>query len=112
MMRNETGGAASAPAERGRAAALGLLQGPSAETLSALDAIAFVRGAASAVDEGMRAVVQRARDAGHTWAEIGEVLGTTRQAAFQRFGRPTDPRTGQPMVLSMLPGAADRGGAL
>jgi hypothetical protein len=117
-VQNETGGAASAPGERGRAAALDLLQGPSAGplgalgALDALDAIAFVQGAASAIDEGMRAAVQRARDAGHTWAEIGQVLGTTRQAAFQRFGRPTDPRTGQPMVLSMLPGAADRGAAL
>jgi hypothetical protein len=111
-VQDEAGGAAGAPAERGRAAALDLLQGPSAGPLSALDAIAYVQGAASAIDEGMRAVVQRARDAGHTWAEIGQVLGTTRQAAFQRFGRPTDPRTGQPMALSVPPGAADRGAAL
>ncbi|WP_066517216.1 DUF3887 domain-containing protein [Curtobacterium ammoniigenes] len=43
------------------------------------------------------ACVQDARDAGHTWQEIGDVLGVTRQAAFQRFGKPIDPRTGQPM---------------
>lgn len=41
--------------------------------------------------------VQQAREAGHTWQEIGELLGVTRQAAFQRFGRPIDPRTGEPM---------------
>ncbi|WP_018156658.1 hypothetical protein [Demetria terragena] len=29
--------------------------------------------------------VTAAREAGHTWAEIGDVLGMTRQAAFKRF---------------------------
>lgn len=33
----------------------------------------------------------------HTWAEIGDVLGMTRQAAFKRFGSPRDPRTGETM---------------
>ena len=111
-MRNEGTGATGGPAERGRAAALGLLADPPGETPGALEAVAFAAGAAGAVEEGMRAVVQRAREAGHTWEEIGQVLGTTRQAAFQRFGRPTDPRTGQVMALSMLPGAAERGAAL
>ncbi|MFF3191873.1 DUF3887 domain-containing protein [Streptomyces misionensis] len=41
--------------------------------------------------------MQQSRDAGHTWQEIGDLLGVTRQAAFQRFGKPTDPRTGEPM---------------
>jgi hypothetical protein len=41
--------------------------------------------------------VQQCRDAGHTWQEIGDLLGVTRQAAFQRFGKPIDPRTGEPM---------------
>lgn len=112
IVRNESTGATDDPAERGRAAALGLVEGPPGGTLGALEAIAFVRGAASAVEEGMRAVVLGAREAGHTWEEIGQVLGTTRQAAFQRFGRPADPRTGQPMAISMLPGAAERGAAL
>lgn len=30
--------------------------------------------------------VDNARDAGMTWAEVGEILGCTRQAAQQRFG--------------------------
>jgi hypothetical protein len=51
--------------------------------------------------------VRRAREAGHTWAEIGQELGTSRQAAFQRFGRPSDPRTGAPME-PVLPDAGDR----
>jgi hypothetical protein len=29
--------------------------------------------------------VHRARAAGHTWQELGDLLGVTRQAAFQRF---------------------------
>jgi uncharacterized protein DUF3887 len=52
--------------------------------------------------ESLRAAVERARAGGHTWQEIGDVLGTTRQAAFQRFGRPTDPRSHQPMVEKAL----------
>ena len=38
-----------------------------------------------------------ARGRGVTWQAIGDALGTSRQAAFQRFGNPTDPRTGKPM---------------
>lgn len=59
----------------------------------------------------LRAAVDRARAGGHTWQEIGEVVGTTRQAAFQRFGRPVDPRTGQAMTAG-LPDAAERALAL
>ena len=53
--------------------------------------------------------VQQARDAGHTWQEIGELLGVTRQAAFQRFGKPIDPRTGAPMEKTVtMTDAAER----
>jgi hypothetical protein len=58
--------------------------------------------------ESLRAAVDRARAGGHTWQEIGEVLGTTRQAAFQRFGRPVDLRTGEPMSAGLLPGAGEK----
>jgi hypothetical protein len=34
----------------------------------------------------LRAAVAEARAAGDTWDAIGAALGTTRQAAFQRFG--------------------------
>jgi hypothetical protein len=112
IVRDQRADGTDDPAERGRAAALGLVADPPGGTASALEAIAFVRGAASAVEDGMRAAVRRAREAGHTWEEIGQVLGTTRQAAFQRFGRPADPRTGQPMAASLLPGAAERGATL
>lgn len=53
--------------------------------------------------------VQQAREAGHTWQEIGALLGVTRQAAFQRFGRPIDPRTGAPMEKTVtMTDAAER----
>jgi hypothetical protein len=61
-----------------------------------------------AADRTLRAAVERAREAGHSWQEIGAVLGTSRQAAFQRFGRPIDPRTGAAMTEATLPGAAER----
>jgi hypothetical protein len=101
------------PAETGRLAAQGFLeQWASAGAASPLDAIALVQGAARAVDDGMQRAVQRARQAGHTWAEVGQVLGTTRQAAFQRFGRPADSPAGLPPARPVLPGAAERGCAL
>jgi hypothetical protein len=74
------------------------------EPLRALaEALTAVREAESRLHHA----VDAARDAGHSWSEIGEVLGTTRQAAYQRFGRPIDPRTGTPMNAALLPGAAD-----
>lgn len=79
--------------------------------LDPLVAVASARQLARAVDEALRAAVTRARDAGRTWQEIGDLLGTTRQAAFQRFGRPIDPRTGAPMTQETLPGAAEKGAA-
>lgn len=49
----------------------------------------------AAADAVVSAVVVDARASGMTWQAIGEALGVTRQAAFQRYGRPTDPTTGQ-----------------
>ena len=55
--------------------------------------------------------MRQAREAGHTWQELGDVLHTTRQAAFQRFGRPgsaaTNPGTGARMSNDVLPGAGE-----
>ncbi|MFF4788987.1 MULTISPECIES: DUF3887 domain-containing protein [unclassified Streptomyces] len=48
-------------------------------------------------EQVLKLCVQQCRDAGHTWQEVGDLLGVTRQAAFQRFGKPIDPRTGEPM---------------
>lgn len=41
--------------------------------------------------------VTAARRDGRSWAEIGELLGMSRQAAFKRFGTTHDPRTGEIM---------------
>ncbi|MFE7859294.1 DUF3887 domain-containing protein [Streptomyces sp. NPDC057403] len=61
----------------------------------------------------LKLCVQQARDAGHTWQEIGDLLGVTRQAAFQRFGKPTDPRTGEPMDKTVtMTDAAERARAI
>jgi hypothetical protein len=49
-------------------------------------AIAATRSLDMVVEDTLRALVDQARAAGHTWAEIGGLLGVTRQAAFQRFG--------------------------
>jgi len=58
-------------------------------------------------DDALQQCVDRARSAGHTWQELGDALGTSRQAAFQRFGKPVNPRTGAPMTENLLP-EADR----
>ena len=55
-------------------------------TGSPLEAVAAARELSCATDAALRTSVDRARAAGHSWSRIGEVLGTTRQAAFQRFG--------------------------
>ncbi len=73
-----------------------------------LEALAAARDLSAAAGEALQQAVDRARAAGHPWREIGDVLGTTRQAAFQRFGHPVDPRTGEPMSTEIAPGAADR----
>lgn len=51
------------------------------------------------------ATVRHARHDGASWKEIGDALGVTRQAAFQRYGKPVDPRTGELMNTTPLPEA-------
>jgi Protein of unknown function (DUF3887) len=79
---------------------------------SPLGAVAAARELSAASHAAQQAAVDRARAGGYSWREIGDVLQTTRQAAFQRFGRPADPRTGQPTNRATLPGAEDRAAAL
>jgi len=69
-----------------------------AEPTSPLAGLAAAREQSAAAAAALQAAVDRARAAGHSWREIGDVLQTTRQAAFQRFGRPIDPRTNKPMT--------------
>ncbi|WP_203922103.1 DUF3887 domain-containing protein [Rugosimonospora africana] len=98
--------AASQGQEAGREFARDLLASHRAQ--SPLDTIAMMQGAVHSLSEGLRRAVEQARASGSSWADVGRMLGTTRQAAFQRFGRPTDPRTGRPMTENLLPDAADR----
>jgi hypothetical protein len=79
---------------------------------SPLDTLAAARELASAAGDTLQEAVDRARAVGHSWREIGDVLGTSRQAAFQRFGHPIDPRTGAPMRTDVPPGTADRAVAI
>ena len=80
------------------AAALAASTGsPLAPAADYLDQIRRAQDIAVMGEQALKLCVQQGRDAGHTWQEIGELLGVTRQAAFQRFGKPIDPRTGEPM---------------
>jgi hypothetical protein len=61
-------------------------------THPARDAVHFrriiaARKAVLAAEDELRAAVVAARDAGDSWTIIGAALDTTRQAAYQRFGR-------------------------
>jgi hypothetical protein len=102
----------AADSARDLAVAAGRRAGQRDEDGSAPDALAAVSAASELVtlaDQSLRLSVVAARQSGHTWQEIGDLLGVTRQAAFQRFGHPIDPRTGRPMSETILPGAAERG---
>jgi Protein of unknown function (DUF3887) len=70
--------------------------------------VAAARDLSAAAEAALQAAVDGARAAGQSWREIGDVLGTSRQAAFQRFGHPVDPRTGEPMTRAVPPGAVQR----
>jgi hypothetical protein len=74
----------------------------------AMRAIAATRSLDLIVEETLRALVTRARAAGHTWAEIGDVLHVSRQAAFQRFGGGDRPAAGDETVAVPIDGAAER----
>ena len=39
------------------------------------------------VDRAMRQLVDDAREAGASWADVGKALGVSRQAAHERFGK-------------------------
>jgi hypothetical protein len=69
-------------------------------------AIAATRSLDMIVDDTLRALVEQARAAGHTWAEIGELLHVSRQAAFQRFGGDRRP-TAEDGVPGPVDGAID-----
>jgi hypothetical protein len=80
-----------------QAAALAEAVGSPLASPAYLDLVRRARKVDDLAEQLLKLSVQQSRDAGHTWQEIGDLLGVTRQAAFQRFGKPIDPRTGEPM---------------
>ncbi|MEV5836095.1 hypothetical protein [Nocardia sp. NPDC052112] len=56
-----------------------------------LAALTATRNLSRLVDDILHTLARQAREEGHTWAEIGDLLGTSRQAAFQRFSGPMPP---------------------
>ncbi len=76
---------------------------------SYLDLVRRAQDVDALAEQVLKLCVQQSRDAGHTWQQIGDLLGVTRQAAFQRFGKPIDPRTGEPMDKTVhMTDAAER----
>jgi hypothetical protein len=74
-----------------------------------LDVVRRAQHVDGLAEQVLKLCVQQSRDAGHTWQELGDLLGVTRQAAFQRFGKPIDPRTGEPMDKTVrMADAAER----
>ena len=71
-------------------------------------AVGAARDLLAAADAALQAAVDRARSAGQSWRDIGDVLGTSRQAAFQRFGHPVDPHIGAPMNRTVPSGSIER----
>jgi len=96
-----------------RASALAAESGSPLTAPAYLDLVRHARDAQALAEQVLRRSVQQCRDAGHTWQEIGDLLGVTRQAAFQRFGKPIDPRTGAPMDKTVhMTDAAERAVAI
>ncbi len=82
------------------------------EGRSTIAAIAATRTLALLVDDTLRALVHRARGEGATWAEIGEILHVTRQAAFQRFGAPSPAGTQEEGIMRTIPDASAKAKAI
>ncbi len=53
---------------------------------AALDRLADAAAASTDPDRNLAAAAHAARDAGASWAHIGQAVGVTRQAAQQRWG--------------------------
>ena len=50
-----------------------------------LDGLREACRVSTALDKLTRESVQQAREAGHSWTQIGEALGVTKQAAWERY---------------------------
>ncbi len=54
--------------------------------------------------EALHQAVHEALDGGATWSEVGQVLGVSRQGAFQRFGRKKAPSPDEGLELTKADG--------
>ncbi|HET9731893.1 MAG TPA: hypothetical protein VFP54_04380 [Acidimicrobiales bacterium] len=54
-----------------------------------LEGLRVAQGVEKAIDKLVREQVGRARNAGCSWSDIGEALGTTKQAAWERYSNET-----------------------
>ena len=54
-----------------------------------VEALAVLLGLSAEIETAIAQAVTGLRASGYSWAEIGSRLGITRQAAQQRWGRPT-----------------------
>jgi hypothetical protein len=91
----------------------GVLRGAGAgQEGSVMAAIAATRSLDLIVDDILHALVRQARSDGHTWAEVGEVLQVTRQAAFQRFGAGIVEGAPEEGVTTAIAGAQEKAVAL
>ncbi|MBF9067131.1 DUF3887 domain-containing protein [Streptacidiphilus fuscans] len=92
-----------------QASALARAAGSPLASPAYLDLVRCAQGVDGLAEQVLKLCVQQSRDAGHTWQELGDLLGVTRQAAFQRFGKPIDPRTGELMDKTVhMTNAAER----
>lgn len=76
-----------------------------------LDALAECCRAETALEKAMWETVGKAREAGHSWTEIGDALGVTKQTAWQRFsGELRHPITGEEIERDDDAGSNEEGG--
>lgn len=59
-----------------------------------IDTLPLLRELVDQAEEVMRASVEQCRAEGYSWGEIAQRLGTSRQAAQQRYGRTTGQQPG------------------
>lgn len=68
----------------------GLRERLETDPAATLELIAIAQDARNTTRDILADAVRAAREAGHSWSTIGEVLGMSRQAAQQRFGGASD----------------------
>jgi hypothetical protein len=90
-------------------AGTGTAQKTASEPAPGLATVVLAKETRALAGSVLRLAVEHAHASGHTWQEIGDVLGISPQAAFQRFGRQAGPAPGEPeAVPPVVTDAADR----